>query len=81
MKCILCDRCKSIIDDPKKSRVITCSRPITRNHAEGHVWTTYWNEDGSHDIIWTKELCPACAAEFEEFANPTSPTDTEDGNA
>ena len=28
MKCIVCDRCKAIIENPRRCRVITCARPL-----------------------------------------------------
>ena len=28
MKCIVCDRCKTIIENPRRCRVITCARPL-----------------------------------------------------
>ena len=35
MKCILCDRCKKIIEDPAQHRVMTCARPFKRMNDDG----------------------------------------------
>ena len=71
MKCILCDKCKKVIEDQQKRRVITCARPIA-----------HWNDDGKkayrgddrqmNDIIWEKDLCTDCASALEEFLEESS---------
>ncbi len=64
MKCILCDRCKKIIEDPQQHRVLTCARPIRRRNDDGKK--PYRGDDRQmNDIIWEKDLCTECASEIE----------------
>lgn len=78
MKCIVCDRCKRIIEDPKKYRVILCSRPLkpqlngTKNCRS--------DDKQTNDILWEKEVCMSCADEIENFTDvqagtPDNPND------
>lgn len=65
MKCILCDRCKKIIEDPAQHRVLTCARPLKRRNDDGKK--PYRGDDKMmNDIIWEKDLCTDCATELEE---------------
>lgn len=69
MKCILCDRCKKIIEDPAQHRVLTCARPLKRRNDDGKK--PYRGDDKMmNDIIWEKDLCTDCAAELEEATFP-----------
>lgn len=69
MKCILCDRCKKIIEDPTQHRVLTCARPLKRRNDDGKK--PYRGDDKMmNDIIWEKDLCTDCAAELEEATFP-----------
>lgn len=69
MKCILCDRCKKIIEDPAQHRVMTCARPFKRMNDDGKK--PYRGDDRMmNDIIWEKDLCTDCAAELEKAASP-----------
>ncbi len=75
MKCILCDRCKKVIEKPDQRRVVTCARPLRpRPCPEGLGRPPYRGDDPQmNDIIWGKDLCTACAAELEAFVSPASP--------
>ena len=69
MKCILCDRCKKIIEDPAQHRVLTCARPLKRRNDDGKK--PYRGDDKMmNDIIWEKDLCTDCATEPEEATFP-----------
>lgn len=70
MRCIICDRCKKIVEDEQKTRVITCARPLTRPKP-GTVPVTYRGDDRQmNDIMWMKEVCMNCAAELDTFMEP-----------
>lgn len=79
MKCIVCDRCKKIIEDPKKYRVILCSRPLnpqldgTKNFRS--------DDKQANDILWEKEICMSCADEIETFSDAKNdpPENPDDG--
>lgn len=68
MRCILCDRCKKIVEDKRKIKVVTYARPL--NTGEGVKCPTRADDRQMNDHIWTKEICPACAEEFEDFMEP-----------
>ncbi len=69
MKCILCDRCKKIIEDPAQHRVLTCARPLKRRNDDGKK--PYRGDDKMmNDIIWEKDLCTDCATELEAATFP-----------
>lgn len=71
MKCILCDKCKKVIEDPQKRRVATCARPITHRNDDGKK--AYRGDDRQmNDIIWEKDLCADCTAALEEFLEESS---------
>lgn len=74
MKCIVCDRCKKIIEDKRKCRVITCAKPIKPDR-EGKP-PCRGNDPQFNDILWEKELCTECAEELELFIEPDSGTET-----
>ena len=70
MKCILCDRCKKIIEDPAQHRVLTCARPLKRRNDDGKK--PYRGDDKMmNDIIWEKEICSDCLDALEEFFEQT----------
>lgn len=80
MKCILCDRCKKIIEDPGQHRVLTCARPLKRRNDDGKK--PYRGDDKMmNDIIWEKDLCTDCAAELEEVTFPANDGETGPGEA
>lgn len=71
MKCVLCDKCKQIIEDPQKRRVVTCARPIAHRSDDGKK--PYRGDDRQmNDIIWEKDLCTDCAAALEEFLSESA---------
>lgn len=67
MRCIICDKCKAIIEDPKQVRILTCSRPMKRPAQQDSVKREF--NPPTQDIIWDKELCVKCAMEIEELLN------------
>lgn len=78
MKCIMCDRCKKIIEDSQQHRVVTCARPIKRRNDDGKK--AYRGDDRQmNDIIWEKDLCTECAAALEEFTSASGEPDTASG--
>ena len=67
MRCIICDKCKQQIEDPKQVRILTCSRPMKpRPHTE----SDNREHHPQQDIIWDKELCVKCAMEIEKLFDP-----------
>ncbi len=76
MKCILCDRCKKVIEEPQQCRVITCARPLKRREPKDENYIPYrGDDDRMNDIIWKKDLCTDCAAEVEGFIEEMQPPD------
>lgn len=67
MRCIICDKCKTIIEDPKQVRVLTCSRPMKRSAQQEPAKREF--NPPTQDIIWDKELCVKCAMEIETLIN------------
>lgn len=67
MRCIMCDKCKEIIGDPKQVRIITCSRPMKRPAGQESAKREF--TPPTQDIIWDKELCVKCAMEIETLIN------------
>lgn len=68
MRCIICDRCGKIIQDPKQMRVVTCARPIRKpvcGEANGVVYRG--NDRQLNDILWEAELCGECVIDLESF--------------
>lgn len=65
MKCIVCDRCKAIIENPKKCRVITCAKPLKFDPEFKPAYRG--NDRQMNDIIWEKELCSECADMLDAF--------------
>lgn len=65
MKCIICDKCKKTIEDPRQVRTITCSRPLRRRHDEDEPCRNRCDDPRMNDIIWEKDLCQECVAEVE----------------
>lgn len=88
MKCILCDRCKKVVEDERKIKVVTYARPLN----SGVRCPAPADNRQMNDHIWTKELCSTCAEEFENFMDmetapskpvepeqPEQPTEPEEG--
>jgi len=72
MKCIICDKCKKILEDPKQSRSIVCSRPMMV--PKHHDKMASSADPRTNDIIWEKELCVECAADIETYiGTPVTP--------
>lgn len=74
MKCIMCDKCKEIIEDPAQVRIITCSRPMKRPAVQEAAKREF--DPHKQDVIWDKELCIKCALEIESLIND-EPDDAE----
>ena len=76
MKCIVCDRCKKIIETPRNCRVITCAKPLKLPTQNCKV-PYRGNDRQQNDIIWEKEICSDCldALEevFEQTVDPVTP--------
>lgn len=78
MKCTVCDRCKTIIEDMRRSRVITCAKPL-KPDAVGRP--PYHGDDPKmNEILWTKELCSKCMDELDEFFEPVVSGDPSEDN-
>lgn len=77
MKCIVCDRCKKIIEDKRKCRVITCAKPFNPAMMDKRYYRG--NSPKDNDIFWVKEICLDCLDELEVFfgaeAIPDNPPD------
>lgn len=65
MRCVLCDRCKKIVEDERKIKAVTYARPL--NVCPNAKTPPRADDRQVSDLVWTKELCPACAEEFETF--------------
>lgn len=76
MKCIVCDRCKKIIENPRNCRVITCAKPLKPPIHNDNV-PYRGNDRQQNDIFWEKEVCIDCLDALEEFfeqgAEPVAP--------
>ncbi len=70
MRCILCDRCKKIVEDERKVKVVTYARPLNAGIPREGKCPTRADDRQMNEQIWTKELCPNCAEEFEIFMSP-----------
>lgn len=70
MKCIVCDRCKKIIETPRNCRVITCAKPL-KMPTENCKVPYRGNDRQQNDIIWEKEICSDCLDALEEFFEQT----------
>lgn len=85
MKCIVCDRCKAIIENPRRCRVVTCARPLKpRTTCDKGGKVPYRGDDPrQNDLLWEKEVCDKCLDELEAFfeagegINPHPPEPTE----
>lgn len=73
MKCIICDKCKKIIENPKDSRTILCTRPLKRTPGCEPA------DDRRNDVIWEKELCVDCAVAAEAFVDAAAEGGAEEG--
>lgn len=69
MRCILCDRCKKIVEDERKIKVVTYARPLGIVPRDKCL-VARADDRQFNDVIWTMELCPACAEELENFMVP-----------
>lgn len=68
MKCIVCDRCKTIIENPRRCRVITCARPLKpRTSCDKSKVPYRGNDPQQNDLLWEKEICDKCLDELEAF--------------
>lgn len=68
MRCIVCDRCKAVIENPRRCRVITCARPWNPRALCGNGKESYrGNDPQQNDFLWEKELCDDCLDELEAF--------------
>lgn len=70
MKCILCDRCKQVIENPRHARVLTCARPFRLQPEPpcSNSKPPYRGDDPRmNDILWEKELCNNCLDDLEAF--------------
>lgn len=69
MKCIVCDRCKTIIENPRRCRVITCARPLKPRTVcdKGGKVPYRGNDPQQNDLLWEKEICDKCLDELEAF--------------
>ena len=67
MKCIVCDRCKTIIENPRRCRVITCARPLKPRTVcdKGGKVPYRGNDPQQNDLLWEKEICDKCLDELE----------------
>ena len=70
MKCIVCDRCKKIIETPRNCRLITCAKPLKLPTQNCKV-PYRGNDRQQNDIIWEKEICSDCLDALEEFFEQT----------
>lgn len=76
MRCILCDRCKKIVEDERKIKVVTYARPL--KFGADIRCPDRADDRAMNEHIWTKEICPACAEEFEGFMIPNVDSDADD---
>lgn len=91
MKCIVCDKCKEIIKNPRLVRVITCARPLRIPVGDCVAGKPEYrgNDRQQNDIFWEKEICDNCLGELEAFFesgggatepdNPNIPGDPDGG--
>lgn len=63
MRCVICDKCKSVIERPDDVRIITCSRP--RKPVSEPAART--NEPPKQEVLWRSEVCVKCAIEIEDL--------------
>lgn len=80
MKCIVCDRCKKIIENLRQCRVITCARPLRPKAPEppcSNKPAYHGNDPRMNDVFWEKELCDDCLNDLESFMEtaPNTPPD------
>jgi len=67
MRCIMCDKCKTVIEDPSQVRIVTCSRPMKKAPDST-------SKPPSQDVVWDKELCIDCALAIETAINEPTTT-------
>ncbi len=71
MRCVLCDRCKKIVEDERKIKVVTYARPLNAGlPCDSNKCPPRADDRQMNEHIWTKELCPTCAEAFESFMSP-----------
>lgn len=66
MRCIICDKCKKEIQDPRRIRRISCVRPAKRPKP----WEPQQEKPDTpplQDLFWEKEICIDCALLLEEW--------------
>lgn len=88
MKCILCDRCNQVIENPRRVRVLTCARPFDsqrespsrKTHVPPPPYPTpyHGNDPRMNDIFWEKELCGNCLDDLEAFLENVPDTSHKD---
>lgn len=66
MRCVVCDRCKKIIDNPRHCRVITCAKPLKLPIDNDKVLYR-GNDRQQNDIIFEREICIDCQDALEAF--------------
>lgn len=87
MRCIVCDRCGKIIENPKEIRILTCARPFPKPKVPPSNGTKVKHCRGDdpqmNDIFWEKEICLACNDELESFfeKEPVAPPEPEEPDA
>lgn len=83
MKCTVCDRCKKVIDDQRRIRVVTLSKPIKpppcTNGGKTPPPPRRGNDPQFNDILFEKDLCQKCAEELEEFLEPVADAPSDPG--
>lgn len=79
MRCVLCDRCKEIIKDLRKIKVVTSAKPLLVD--PGVKRADRADNPATNDILWTKELCQDCYDELEAFmSNEADSGDSDDSD-
>ncbi len=74
MRCIICDRCGKIVEDPRQMRVVTCARPIGAPMCGSGAQVVYRGDDRQrNDILWQADVCGECLAALEDFMENNSP--------
>lgn len=78
MRCILCDRCKKVVEDWRKIRAVTFARPLFVDASAKTVDRA--DKASTNDILWTKELCQDCADELESFMSQEDNSESGDSS-
>jgi len=72
MRCIVCDKCKTILEDYKAARSVALTRTMQKKSRDT-------NGRDDQDVIWQKDLCVACAASVEDFISSTDDSEEAGG--